>query len=106
MQPMRDHLALEEPKNIPASTRERVLERDRNQCRSCGTGGENKLTLHHIVYRSQGGGHLEENLVTLCLDCHRDIHEGYLDIAYVEWYPGLFDFFCSRLRPPFRWRKQ
>lgn len=34
------------------------------------------LDLHHVVFRSLGGGDQVENLVPLCPLCHRVIHEG------------------------------
>lgn len=32
------------------------------------------LAVHHIAYRSEGGEHLEVNLITLCLSCHDRVH--------------------------------
>lgn len=32
------------------------------------------LEVHHILYRSQGGGHDQENLITLCNTCHGRAH--------------------------------
>lgn len=97
-----EHLAKEA--HLTAELRRVVLERDHEQCVACGRGGENILQLHHLVYRSQGGTHTEENLATLCRDCHDDVHAGLLDVAYLEWYPGVFSFFCRRVVPPKRWR--
>lgn len=60
--------------DIPAATRKLVLERDRNRCRWCGrtNGG---LHLHHIVYRSGGGGHHSPDiLITLCPQHHQLVH--------------------------------
>ena len=34
---------------------------------------------HHLTYRSQGGGDVEENLRWLCTSCHRQIHDGRVD---------------------------
>jgi len=31
---------------------------------------------HHIVFRSRGGAHHVENLITVCGSCHQDIHDG------------------------------
>jgi len=30
--------------------------------------------LHHLVFKSQGGGDNAENLVALCRDCHNKAH--------------------------------
>jgi 5-methylcytosine-specific restriction endonuclease McrA len=49
-----------------------ILERDGWRCQACGsTAG---LEVHHIERRSQQGEDAEDNLITLCSDCHRAIH--------------------------------
>jgi len=53
--------------------RKKVLERDRWRCRWCGAtnqGGD----LHHIRYRRGTVDDVEENLITLCRDCHSFVH--------------------------------
>ena len=30
----------------------------------------NGLTVHHVIRRSQGGGDVKENCVTVCIGCH------------------------------------
>jgi 5-methylcytosine-specific restriction endonuclease McrA len=32
------------------------------------------LALHHVIYRSEGGQNTPENLITLCHDCHMEVH--------------------------------
>lgn len=76
--------------DIPQSVRAFVLERDNEQCQLCGTGGENRLGLHHLIYRSHGGAHTPENLVVLCLRCHEDVHAGRKDILLLEIEPGVW----------------
>jgi hypothetical protein len=49
-----------------------VRERDGGRCRVCGDPRD--VEVHHIVFRSQGGGHDPENLVCLCADCHGAVH--------------------------------
>lgn len=63
--------------------RRAVLDRDNWQCQVCGVTGENRLHLHHVVYRSQGGKDDESNLVTVCHRCHRSIHEGKVRVVLV-----------------------
>ena len=58
-----------------ASRREAVLHRDNYTCQICGKK-HTRLEVHHIVYRSQGGTDDENNLITLCEDCHSGIHHG------------------------------
>src|SRR5207249_1079076 len=48
-------------------------------CEICGTN--RTLDRHHVVSRGMGGSknpevHSDENLMTLCRQCHRNIHEG------------------------------
>lgn len=45
-----------------------VLERDGWKCVACGT--QTRLTVDHIVPKSQGGGNELANLQTLCRPCH------------------------------------
>ncbi len=49
-----------------------VLERDGWRCQSCGSRAG--LEVHHIRPRSNLGHDAEENLITLCWECHRQIH--------------------------------
>jgi hypothetical protein len=45
--------------------------RDEGRCRRCGFAITLEVChIHHIVRRSDGGGHEFSNLVTLCKDCH------------------------------------
>ena len=67
----------------PESYRERhqqVLERDRWRCQMCGS--MQNLQVHHQKFRSQFGGDEEQNLITLCADCHARVHQ----------IPGHFNF--------------
>jgi 5-methylcytosine-specific restriction endonuclease McrA len=49
-----------------------VLERDGWRCQSCGRMGN--LQVHHIQWRSKMGGDEEDNLITLCENCHSSYH--------------------------------
>ncbi len=49
---------------IPKKTRQRVFDRDQC-CQGCAKPG---TELHHIIFRSQGGKHDEDNLVLLCMN--------------------------------------
>ena len=59
-----------------------IFERDDFKCRSCYY--RNGLSVHHIVYRSQGGPDEDWNLVTLCTSCHNGIH-----VDMQDGVPGL-----------------
>lgn len=52
-----------------------VLQRDSHFCQKCdGKKKCEKLHVHHIVFRSNGGSDSPDNLVTLCESCHNDLH--------------------------------
>jgi len=54
--------------------RRRVLTRDDYTCQTCGDRGgpygDVELHVDHILPKSRGGSHREENLQTLCRSCH------------------------------------
>lgn len=54
------------------ATREFVLKRDNYCCSLCNI--EYTLHIHHVRYRSEGGGHTADNLLTLCRKCHELVH--------------------------------
>lgn len=58
-----------------SSRKEAILNRDNYTCQCCGKKNK-KLEVHHIIYRSQGGTDDENNLITLCEDCHKAVHNG------------------------------
>jgi 5-methylcytosine-specific restriction endonuclease McrA len=51
-----------------------VLERDGWHCQFCGS--MQQLQVHHLKLRSQSGGDEEQNLITLCAECHARTHRG------------------------------
>jgi len=55
---------------------EAVKERDRHRCQMCGAGKDSGLQLHahHLVRLSVGGTSDLHNLVTLCENCHANVH--------------------------------
>ena len=58
-----------------------VLRRDHWKCRCCGR--RDGLHVHHIVYRSQGGLDVMENLIALCHQCHDKVHN-HLTVIHLE----------------------
>jgi 5-methylcytosine-specific restriction endonuclease McrA len=52
--------------------RQQILRRDGWRCQLCGT--LSNLEIHHKRFRSHSGHDSEENLVTLCTQCHAHIH--------------------------------
>lgn len=53
-------------------------ERDYNTCQICGS--THSVEGHHIFDYSMGGAAHMDNIVSLCHDCHRKVHEGRIDI--------------------------
>ena len=52
-----------------------VLDRDNHTCVLCNKKKKiEKLEVHHVVYRSNGGADHFNNLVTLHDDCHKKVH--------------------------------
>ena len=45
-------------------------------CEKCGLKHENPrfFDIHHLVFRENGGGHIKENLLAVCPNCHRGFH--------------------------------
>jgi len=54
------------------SLRQQILRRDGWRCQSCGS--MSNLEVHHREFRSHSGSDSEENLVTLCTECHGRVH--------------------------------
>ena len=52
----------------------KVLERDNWRCQICSS--MQQLEVHHLRFRSHCGGDLEQNLITLCTQCHTQAHRG------------------------------
>ena len=75
----------------------KVYQRDKGRCIICGRPG---LPEAHYLRRSQGGLGIEQNIVTLCRECHREFDEGkkhreYKEIIkdYLEgFYPDFNDY--------------
>lgn len=60
------------------SRRRRVYERDGYECQNCGRSGGSsggaELHAHHIVPKAKGGSHNISNLITICEQCHKAVH--------------------------------
>ena len=62
-----------------SSRREAVLHRDNYTCQCCGKKNC-RLEIHHIKFKSNGGTDDEENLITLCKECHDGVHTGTVEL--------------------------
>lgn len=80
---------------ITQTVREIVYQRDNERCIICGSN--QGLPNAHYIARSHGGLGVEENIVTLCPECHRRYDNGskrmeygqiirrYLQSKYPDW---------------------
>jgi 5-methylcytosine-specific restriction endonuclease McrA len=66
------HISLRLDTESYATLRLQILRRDGWMCQNCGR--KHRLQIHHKEFRSHGGEDQEENLVTLCADCHEFVH--------------------------------
>lgn len=65
-----------------------VLSRDQHTC-YFKKGCSNKLHVHHIKFRSQGGSDKLDNLITVCEKHHNQIHKGKLKLEKVGRFKEL-----------------
>ena len=66
--------------SVPPALRRKVMRRDHGRCRVPACRSTRNLDQHHIVPRSEGGAHTEENILTLCESHHLAHHAGALAI--------------------------
>jgi len=52
--------------------REKVLWRDKFECQKCKS--KERLQVHHITFKSNGGTNIVSNGTTLCEKCHKSLH--------------------------------
>jgi len=52
--------------------------RDNHACQICGS--KNHTEGHHIIDYCFGGAANSDNIITLCNDCHTNVHKGLIDI--------------------------
>ena len=64
-----------------------IGEQDSWPCEACGRVYpiNNGLEIHHIVFRSHGGGDEVENNMCLCRKCHTLAHEGKLNKGELQY---------------------
>lgn len=59
--------------SITPAVRRVVEERDEHCCIFCGRVGRGE---GHFIKRSQGGLGIEENIITVCRECHHQMDDG------------------------------
>lgn len=89
--------------DISPKVKQKVFERDNGLCIICGNYGSPNA---HYISRYNGGLGIEENIVTLCQECHntydngnylrrlayKEIISSYLMSHYPEWDEGKLKF--------------
>lgn len=60
--------------DISMSVKQKVWERDHHHCINCGS--PYSMPNAHYISRAHGGLGIEENIVTLCHDCHHNYDNG------------------------------
>ena len=63
-------------KTIRPAVRQAVLTRDHDRCSLPTCRNTLWIDVHHIIPKSQGGSHQESNLLSLCGQHHRLLHDG------------------------------
>ena len=58
--------------DISQKTKQIVWERDNGKCIICGKYVPVSCACCHFIARSHSGLGIEQNILTLCIDCHRD----------------------------------
>lgn len=74
--------------------RKKIYVRDKGLCQNCGkfvpltiSGYFDKFLcahIHHLKTRGSGGEDVPENVVLLCWDCHRGVHDGRITLKEKE----------------------
>lgn len=74
---------------IPSKVKEVVYERDKHKCVLCKKYVDVSNACCHFIARSQGGLGIEQNIITLCNECHRDFDNSERRKEYkriIRWY--------------------
>ena len=67
-----------------AKIRKNIVNRDDYKCRMLNCDRTEDLNVHHIDYDRTHNA--DDNLVTLCRTCHRQVHsEGYKPCLFEDW---------------------
>ena len=78
--PENPEIKIVNPKSrVPTKAQRRqILRRDGYRCAVPGCQNTLWLHVHHLIYFADGGLTVEDNLITLCSKCHKNVHEKWL----------------------------
>jgi len=79
--------------DISKKVKDTVWERDNHHCIICGSPAA--MPNAHYIPRSHGGLGIEQNIVTLCADCHR----AYDQTTSRKWYHEHIRFYLKSKYP-------
>jgi 5-methylcytosine-specific restriction endonuclease McrA len=85
--------------DIPKSVKDKVWERDNHRCIICGCLGNPEA---HIISRSRGGLGIEENIITLCRNCHQKLDQSPKNVRD-EYIKRVLEYIKSKYP---NWRKE
>jgi hypothetical protein len=68
----------DDPRGMPRRPHDPIYQRDGFRCMAPGCTARARLETHHLVYRSQGGSEVPENLIVLCRFHHQQGEHGLL----------------------------
>lgn len=68
--------------DIPQVVKQKVWERDNHRCVICGN--PQAMPNAHYISRAQGGLGIAQNIVTLCINCHRLYDQSTMRKEYKE----------------------
>jgi hypothetical protein len=63
---------------VPAEVERKVLALYGRSCARCGR--KLGVQIHHVIFRSRGGSNEVSNLLCLCSECHRGVHDRILEV--------------------------
>ena len=86
---------------IPLKVRKAVYERDNHKCIICGKFVPVTCSNSHYIKRSQGGLGIEQNVVTLCMNCHYEYDFG----KNTKDYEGFVRNYLKKIYGP-SWKKE
>jgi len=58
-----------------------ILARDGYKCQAGKCGCDDRLHVHHITFRSNGGSDAPANLITICEKHHKELHAGKISLS-------------------------
>ena len=101
---LQDYL-LTERIHLKVASNYAILKRDHFQCQVPGCRSRRNLQVHHIIWRSKGGGDEHWNLLTLCKVCHKHILHDLMALKIEGTAPHnltfTFDPHSDRINGPF-----